>query len=176
MPPSFDLTIRSFTPPTLPPQPNLADVPASAYKSSLISGGPAAATSPLLFSLHLPNTRPKNPLYPASHLQAVFTFEGTGTIYLPRVLTSKDLDPEEEDETSNLYATSIPAPEIPRVKVNEGASTAATVSLFAWKGEKLLGKWDVGTVEGVGLTGLKSEEIHKRRVEQWKGERRSEVV
>jgi len=173
--PTFSLTIRSLTPPTLPPQPDLADVPASAYKSSLIAGGPAAATSPLLFTLVLPNARPGSPLFPADRLQVVFTFAGTGSIYLPNVLESKDFVPvldaaADGDGNGNLYAAQIPASEIPRVKVNEGETSAATVSLNAWRGEKLLGKWELGKVEGVGLEGLKSLDIHKRRVEQWKEE------
>jgi len=129
----------------------------------------------------------------------VFTFEGTGQIFLPRVLTGEDFAPvvqtngdadadgdEDGDgdgnvhadgrSSSNIYTGQVAADEVPRVKVNEGASTTATVSLFAWKGEKLLGKWDVGQIEGLGLTGLKSEEIHKRRVQQWESEGRTGVV
>jgi len=173
--PSFSLSIHSLTPPTLPPQPDLAEIPTSAYKSSLIVGGPAAATSPLLFTLLLPNARPGNPLFPADRLQVVFTFEGTGSIYLPNVLEGKDfvtvLEADgDADGSGNVYAAQISASEIPRVKVNEGETSAATVSLNAWKREKLLGKWEVGRVEDVGLKGLKSLDIHKRRVEQWKEE------
>ena len=112
----------------------------------------------------------------------MFTFEGTGQIFLPRVLTGEDFDPVGEggdgdgSDGGTLYTAQVAADEVPRVKVNEGASTTATISLFAWKGEKLLGKWDIGQIEGLGLTGLKSEEIHKRRVQQWKEEGRKGVV
>jgi len=112
----------------------------------------------------------------------VFTFEGTGQIFLPRVLTGEDFDPLGEEghghgsDGGNLYTAQVAASEVPRVKVNEGASIKATISLFAWKGEKLLGKWDIGQIERLGLTGLKSEEIHKRRVQQWESKGRKGVV
>jgi hypothetical protein len=153
-----------MTHPNLPPQPT--DLPASAFRSSLISGSPAAATSPLLFTLHLPNARPKNPLHPASHLQIIFTFEGTGSIYLPRFIMPGDLVLVDGEE--NLFEAKVAADEVPRVKVNEGMTSAATVSLNAWKGERVLGSWELGRIEGLGLVGLKSEAIHKRRVEVWK--------
>jgi hypothetical protein len=162
----YTLMVHSITPPDLPPRPT--DLPASAFRSSLISGSPAAATSPFLFTLHLPNARDTNAMYPASHFQVVFSFAGSGQMFLPRVITPKDLKSLEGEGMENMYEAQVAADEVPRVKVNEGETTTASVSLYAWKGEKLLGKFEIGVIEGVGLEGLKSEAIHKRRVEQWK--------
>lgn len=150
MPPSFSLSIHSLTPPTLPPQPDLASVPATAYRSSLIARSPAAATSPLLFTLLLPAARPDNPLYPADRLQVVFTFAGTGQIFLPRVITSADLVPVvgtsenaidgDGSRTGNLYAAQVAAAEVPRVKVNEGESSAAMGSFVCVARRKAAGE------------------------------------
>lgn len=96
----------------------------------------------------------------------------TNADLVPVVETSGSANDGNGSRTGSLYAAQVAAAEVPRVKVNEGASSAAMVSLFAWRGEKLLGKWDVGLVEGLGLEGLKSEEIHKRRVQQWESEGR----
>jgi hypothetical protein len=126
---------------------------------------PAAAKTPLRFTLYLPNAKLTNLLFPASHLQVVFTFQGTGSMFLPRFIASADLEPIEGEE--NLYEAKVAGGEVPRVKVNEGQTTDATVSVNAWKGEKLLGKFEVGGIDGLGFEGLKSEPIHKRRVEQW---------
>jgi hypothetical protein len=169
---TFTLSVHSMTPPELPPQPT--DLPATAFKSSLISGSPVAATSPLLFTLRLPNARPKNPLLPASHLQVVFSYHGTGDIFLPRFITPGDLVhvPGEGD----LYEAQVAGDDVPRVKVNIGETSDATVSVYAWKGEKLLGRFEIGKIEGLGLIGLKSEAIHKRRVEEWMKDRTDELV
>lgn len=164
MPPQFSLSVHSFTPPTLPDRP--ADVPASAFRSSLIPS-PAAATSPLCFTVSLPSGRDTDPLYPATHLQLTYNFEGTGEIFIPDVVTSRDLIKSADDTEPNLYEVRTPADKVPRAKVNEGAPSAAEVSAYAWRGEKLLGKWTVGRVEGLGIVGLKSNPLAILRRDTW---------
>ena len=61
----------------------------------------------------------------------------------------------------------MPPDEIPRAKVNQGATSAADVNIYAWRNEKLLGKWNVGRVEGLGLTGLKSHDVALLRQAAW---------
>lgn len=169
--PEFTLCVRSFTPPTLPDKP--ANAPPSGFRSPLIPSA-AAATSPLRFTVCLPCARDTDPLYPASHLQLTYKFESTGEVFIPNVITSRDLvktsgsEAEAEGQTEeNLYVVQAPAREVPRPKVNEGAPSAAEVSAYAWRGEKLLGKWSVGRVEGLGIVGLKSDPLAILRRDTW---------
>lgn len=59
----------------------------------------------------------------------------------------------------------MPSDNIPRAKVNHGMTSTAEVTVYAWKGEKLLGKWTVGQVEGLGIEGLKSSDLAISRAE-----------
>lgn len=162
--PKFNLSIHSFTPPTLPERP--ADAPASAYRSPLIPS-PAAATSPLCFTVSLPAARPGNPLYPATHLQLSYNFEGSGEIFIPNFVTSKDLAKSDREAEPSLYEVEISVHNVPRPKVNEGAPSAAEVFVYAWRGEKLLGKWTVGRIENLGIEGLKSDPLAILRRDTW---------
>ncbi|KAL1880071.1 hypothetical protein Daus18300_001434 [Diaporthe australafricana] len=173
--PEFSLCVRSFTPPTLPDQP--ANASPSEFRSSLIPSA-AAATSPLCFTVSLPCARDTDPLYPATHVQLTYKFEGTGEIFIPNVITSRDLEKassievEAEAEVGgqageNVYVVQAPQQEVPRPKVNEGAPSAAEVSAYAWRGEKLLGKWSVGRIEGLGIVGLKSNPLAILRRDTW---------
>lgn len=162
--PQFSLSIHSFTPPTLPERP--VDAPASAFRSPLIPST-AAATLPLRFTVSLPTARETDSLYPATHLQLSYNFEGSGEVFIPDVITSKDLTKSESEAEPNLYEVETPAQNVPRPKVNEGAPSAAEVFLYAWRGEKLLGKWTVGRVEGLGIEGLKSDPLAILRRDTW---------
>lgn len=161
MAPGFSLSIHAFTPPNLPVQP--ADLTASDVRSPLLAS-PVAATSPLSFTLALDGaSRATDPLYPATHLQLAYHWEGTGDTFVPRTITSEDLTAVEEEgdgqqQTSGLllFSVQVPPGEIPRAKVNEGTTNTAEVRLYAWRGERLLGTWVVGCVEGLGLVGMKS--------------------
>lgn len=162
--PQFSLSIHSFTSPTLPDRP--ADAPASAFRSPLIPSA-AAATSPLCFNVSLPSARSSDPLYPATHLQLSYNFEGSGEVFLPDVITSRDLLKSISEAEPNLYEVQTPADKVPRAKVNEGAPSAAEVYVYAWRGEKLLGKWTVGRAEGLGIVGLKSDPLAILRRDTW---------
>ncbi|KAK2603099.1 hypothetical protein N8I77_009581 [Diaporthe amygdali] len=170
--PQFSLSVHSFTPPTLPDRP--ADAPASAFRSPLIQSV-AAATSPLSFTISLPSARDTDPLYPATHLQLSYNFEGTGEVFIPDVIKSQDVKVEasSEAESERLYVVRSPADQIPRAKVNEGATSAAEVRVYAWRGEKLLGKWSVGRIEGLGIEGLKSHPLAILRRDTWAAQRES---
>lgn len=162
--PQFSLSIHSFTPPILPDRP--ADAPASAFRSPLIPSA-AAATSPLCFTVSLASSRDSDPLYPATHLQLSYNFEGSGEVFIPGVIASRDLVGSGGGDGPNLYEVQTPADQVPRAKVNEGAPSAAEVYVYAWRGEKLLGKWNVGRVEGLGIVGLKSDPLAILRRDTW---------
>ncbi|KAH8667034.1 hypothetical protein BX600DRAFT_463055 [Xylariales sp. PMI_506] len=167
----FSLSVRSFTPPTLPDRP--VDAPASAFRSPKIPSI-AAATSPLFFTLSLPSARDKDPLYPATHLQLSYHHEGTGEVFPSDNITAQDLvKSDADDDDEHLYIVQIPPKEIPRAKVNEGTSSNAEVNVYAWRREKLLGKWKVGEIEKLGFEGLKSTPLAVLRQKTWKAQSRT---
>ncbi len=167
--PQFDLSVRSFEPPTLPARP--ADAPPSAFRSPHITSV-AAATSPLFFTLSLPYAREENPLYPATYLQLSYNHEGTGEIFPPTTITAQQLVKSGTDGDEHLYIVEVPPNEIPRTKVNEGTTSDADVSVYAWRREKLLGKWAIGRIENLGFTGLKSTPLAILRQKTWEAQRR----
>lgn len=153
--PPFDLSVESFTPPNLPATP--PNTSPAEIRSSLIPHI-LAPTSPLHIAVSLPHSQDTKPaLYPATRLQLAYVFEGTGEIFVPNAITSRDLVPA--DLTRNLYEIEVLARDIPRAKVNHGMTSTAEVVLYAWKGEKLLGKWSVGRIEGLGIEGMKSNDL-----------------
>ena len=168
--PQFDLSVRSFTPPTLPARP--ADAPPSAFRSPHIPSI-AAATSPLSFTLSLPYARDENPLYPATHLQLSYHHKGTGEIFPPATIIAQQLVKCGTDGDEHLYSVEIPPNEIPRTKVNEGTTSNADVSVYAWRREKLLGKWNIGRIENLGFTGLKSNPLAVLRQKTWEAQGRT---
>ncbi len=123
----FSLSVVSFTPPTLPAQPT--DEPPSSFRAGF--NPIAAATSPLGFSISLPSCRETNPPYPATHLQLAYSFEGTGDIFTPSFITSKDLVKSSTEEEPNLYTVEISPDNIPRPKVVHEATRAADVNVYA---------------------------------------------
>lgn len=166
----YNLSVHSFTPPSFPEVPK--ETQPSEIRSGLIAGSSAAATSPLFFTLSLPGAGEKNPLYPATHLQLTYAYAGTGEIFVPNLIMPGDLtkSPSSDDEQSMLYNVQISPQDIARVKVNEDESPDAEVRLYAWRNEKLLGKWTLGMIKGLGIEGLKSSDLAKKRVEHWKAE------
>lgn len=174
---TFTLTVKSFTAPELPATPSPSEIQASHFKSPHIPNPKYAATSPLTIVLSLPNARASNPLFPASHLNICFRFEGTGDVFCPDTIKSEDLQKSTNSEDTNApegmksahnYSLSIPASSIPRPKVNEGATTKAEVIAYVWRRENLLGKWTLGSVDDLGIEGLKSFPLHYQRMEAWK--------
>lgn len=87
--------------------------------------------------------------------------------YLPDQITSKDLSKSDtgDDPEAKIFIIEIPPNKVPRAKVDEGTSGDAEIRMYAWKNEKLLGQYEVGTVHGLGLTGFKATEISLRRQE-----------
>ena len=164
MPPKFDLTVRSFTPPTLPVVDG--EIDPSAIRSSHIPNVLSPTTS-LYFAVSLPSARSNDPLYPATHLQMAYQYEGTGETISTNLITAKDIVSSGTEEEP-LYTVEVPPESIHRVKVNHGESPCAEVRVRAWRDMKLLGMWPVGRIESLGLEGFKSQPIHLRRVEQWK--------
>lgn len=162
--PQFSLSVHLFTPPTLPERP--VDALASAFRSPLIPSA-AAATSLLRFTVSLPAACETDSLYPATYLQLSYNFEGSGEVFILDVITSKDLAKLDSEAEPNLYEIETPARNVPRPKVNEGAPSAAEVFVYAWRGERLLGKWTVGRVQGLGIEGLKSDPLAILRRDTW---------
>lgn len=118
----------------------------------------------------------KNPLYPASHLQLAYHYEGTGETLVPNFITSENLvkSTEANEEEPNLFEVEVAPEDILRFKVNEGQTTTASLKVRAWRREKLLGEWTVGQIERLGFVGLKSEPIHLARVKAWEKRREEE--
>ncbi|OAA78655.1 hypothetical protein LEL_05478 [Akanthomyces lecanii RCEF 1005] len=169
--PEYRLSVHSLTPPTLPTTPEGAHH--TDIRSGLSEGAKGsssvAATSPLRFTLSLPDATPKNPLHPATHLQLTYFYAGSGETFVPRPIAPADVvKTDADDESSTLYEVELGPADILRVKVNEGETPDAEVRLNAWRNEKLLGKFTVGVIKGLGLEGFKSFDLAKRRVENWK--------
>lgn len=152
----FSLSVRSFTVPELPDQPT--DVSPSVFRSPLLPSI-IAATTPLSFTVSLSSPRETDPLYPATHLQLAYNYKGTGEIFVPSFITAKDLIKSSTDEEPNLYTIQVPPNDIPRAKVSSGGTSTAEVTVYAWRGEKLLGQWDVGRIERLGIVGLKPHRL-----------------
>lgn len=164
MPPQFNISIDSVKLPSLP-QKSIDETIPGTIRSPLIPSS-LCATTPLCFTCHLSLARPKDPLYPATHLQLSYNFHDTGEVFIPRSITSERLIPVEGAD--QRFEIQIPVEEISRAKVNHGATTDAQVAIYAWKGEKMLGKWIVCKIEGLGVEGLKSNDLAMLRVETWK--------
>jgi hypothetical protein len=168
---TFSLSIHSFTPATPPEQP--ADAPPSAFRSSLFRSSlipsVASATTPLKFTMSLPGARHNDPLYPATHLQLCYHYEGTGDVFVPKFITSKDLNNVESGthEEQNVFEVQVQPEDVLRAKVNHGTTNLATLIIHAWRNEKLLGKWTAGEMENLGLVGLKSHEVALLRQATW---------
>ncbi|CAF9929962.1 MAG: hypothetical protein GOMPHAMPRED_005526 [Gomphillus americanus] len=121
----FRLEIESFTPPSLP---DYIGVPVSAIKP--LYGNVTSPTSPMTFTISLGSRG----LYPATHLQLCYVFEGTGSVFPPEFITAEDLV-----KTGDYYEVTVLPKSIPRSKVNEGESSTGKVMVYAWKWEILLG-------------------------------------
>lgn len=160
MAPNFTLSIHSVTLPNVPEQP--PDLEPSDIRSP-ISASALSATSSLRITLSLPLAKPKDPIYPATRLQLSYKHQGTGEIFIPESITRERLVWVEDQ----LFELEVPPKDIPRAKVNHEQSTTAEVLLYAWKGEKLLGKWSVCEIEGLGIEGLKSDGVPRVRYETW---------
>lgn len=145
----FKLSILSLDVPALPNQPPDA-VPTDFH--SPLQPSPLAPTSPMTITLSLSPIRASDPLHPATHLQLAYTYKGTGDIFMPDVITAKDLLTTDDE---GVFMLEVQGKDIPRAKVSSGGMSAAVVNLYAWKGEKLLGRWQVGTIEGLGIVGMK---------------------
>lgn len=163
MTPAFDLVVQSFTSPTLPGIPS--DLDKSAIRSPHIANA-LRALSPLDVHIVLPHAKEKNPLHPATHLNMEYFYDGTGAVMGHDQITADRL--ECVDMEQKLFLLRVPPEGILRVKVNHGESADAEVRVCAFKDFKLLDKWVVGQIKGLGLEGFKSEPIHLKRVEQWK--------
>ncbi|KAJ3498747.1 hypothetical protein NLG97_g887 [Lecanicillium saksenae] len=168
----YKLSVHSLNPPTLPEVPE--GTQPSEIRSGMIPGSFAAASSPMRLTVSLPGARPNNPLHPATHLQLTYLYPGTGEIYVPEFIMPEDVvKADDGDEASALYNIEIAPRNIVRVKVNEGETPDAEVRMNAWRNEKILGKFTLGVVEGLGIEGLKSFDVAKRRVEAWKEQKKA---
>lgn len=164
MPTQFSISIESVRLPNLPPT-SIHDTAPGTIRSPLIPST-LCATTPLCFTCDLPLARPKDPLYPATHLQLSYNFHDTGEVFIPRSITSEQF--VAVGDAGRLFEVQVPVEDVPRAKVNHGATTDAQVAIYAWKGEKMLGKWDVCKIEGFGIEGMKSNGLAILRVETWK--------
>ena len=110
-------------------------------------------------------SRGKNPIYPATYVQLSWTYAGE-EMFVDNVYTARDIDEENEGENSSsdiensdesggrsqrLYSLTIPQENIARKMCKPEEGRDAQVKLYAWRGEKLLGQWELGTVEGAGI-------------------------
>ncbi|KAH8664658.1 hypothetical protein BX600DRAFT_302369 [Xylariales sp. PMI_506] len=146
--PQFNLSVRSFTTPELAKQQGKGEATGAADQPSYL-----VATSPLSFTVAVQSSRAKDPLYPATHLQLAYGFPGVGEIFDPSLITSKELmakstTNDDDDDESKLYTVRVRPADIPRTRLNveEAARHPADVHLYAWRGEKYLGKWDLGSM------------------------------
>lgn len=160
MAPQFTLSVHSVRLPTLPRLP--PDLEPSDIRSGLTPSA-LSATSPLQLTLSLPLAKPKDPLHPATHLQLSYKYQGTGETFVPESITRERLAWIEDQ----LFELEIPSKDIIRAKVNHEQTTTAEVLVYAWKGEKLLGKWSVCHIEGLGIGGMKSDGVPRLRYETW---------
>ncbi len=90
------------------------------------------------------NSNNRSPIHPATALQFSFRNE-CNEVFVER-LTPRDIAEDEEDE--GLYLVRLPASQIPRFKPHAHAHSQTDFDVFmhAWRGEKLLGSWVVGTI------------------------------
>ena len=165
---SFDLIVVSHSQPPLKQPPS--DIDPSLIRSPLIRND-FSPTLPLHITVELPAAKAANPLYPASHLHVSYQYEGTAEVISTTLITKEYLTPLDDPERPQTYTIEIPPEGILRAKVNDSQTPDATIRLRAWKGEKMLGVYDVGIYENLGYTGFKSQPIHLRLVEQWKATR-----
>lgn len=171
MAPQFSISIESVSLPTLP-QPSADELASDILRSPLIPSA-LRATTPLCITCALALARPKNPLYPATHLQLSYNFGNTGQVFVPHYITSEHL--VAVNTTNNFFEIKVPVEDIPRPKVNHGATSTGEVAVYAWKDEKMLGKWEVCQIKGLGIEGLKSDDLAIRRAEIQRNLRRNEV-
>lgn len=162
--PPFNLTITSFTPPKLP-QVDVQTYAPSAIKSWALIPPALRPLTSLRFTILLPGARSNNPIHPATHLQMQYCYGGNSGVFVPDVIKPDRLVQLEEE---NSFEVEIDPKDIPRCKVDEGNTSAASVIVYVWKGEKLLGQWAVGEIDRLGFEGFKSTELHKARVAVWK--------
>jgi hypothetical protein len=160
----FTLAVEEFKAPTFP---QLTNIEPSDFRSPLIPSATGTATSSLNITISLPFGRDKDPLYPATHLQLCFKCEGTGSTFLPDVVTSRDLHLDNSTTGSILYNIELLPGSVPRMKVNHGQTTTAEVVIYAWKREKLLGNYTAGFIAELGVVGLKSTELALSRQKAW---------
>lgn len=162
----FQLAVEGFTVPTIPKQP--PELTRHDIASPHISSD-CSPTDSLKVTLSLSCARPKSALYPATHLQLSFFYDGTGEVYLSRAIYQSDITVADCTDAAGLpcYELTVPGIELLRVKVNEGKTADAQVRAYVWKSEKLLGMWELGTIENLGFVGMKSFDLHYRRLEQW---------
>lgn len=128
-----------------------------------ISSFSAPPSSPLTlsFTTTTPGTtrgQPR-PLHPATHLQLRWVFPNGTDLF------TDEIAPEiirttrgEHDEGASggppdiTYHIELPRKQMPRVQVTADEEGAADVTLYVWKGDKVLGEWPVGKVEGLGVS------------------------
>lgn len=118
----LDLKIHSFTSPT------------------------TTTNRPLSIKVNIPSAadNPKNPLSPATHLQLSWSYaNGKHEIFMPQLITSETMAVLNLDD--GLFEVEVAKGEIPRAKVGGNAE----IVLYAWKGEKSLGRWRIGEVESL---------------------------
>jgi len=99
------------------------------------------ATSDLLISFRTPSTS-NNPIHPATSLQLAYLVSDM-EIYPPDRLTARDVVVA-DDGLCTVLTT------VPTLKVGDrpGFPDTVVVELHAWKGERLLGRWEAGTLRG----------------------------
>lgn len=122
---------------------------------------PPSGPLTLSFTTTTPGTtrgRP-GPLYPATHLQLRWVFSDgtdvfTGEIAPGSIRTTRGEHDEEESggPPDITYHIELPREQMPRVPVTADEEGTADVTLYVWKGDKILGQWPVGQVEGLGVS------------------------
>lgn len=168
MAPDFHLTVIGLKPPLLPHYDPTTNPPIK-IQTPLNLPPEIAAQSSLAITISRPTTspaHPKNPLYPATHLQLSYGFAGTGEVFVPSMIRPRDLlKLEDGSTTENIYQINVSSSLIPRAKVNRGTTSTAEVMIHVWKGEKLLGTWFAGRVANLGIVGWKEDDLAVSRVE-----------
>ena len=116
----------------------------ASYHVEPVSISPPTASKRFLdVAFRLPSSGGRDPIFPATGLQvSVCDNDNDMEVFLERA-TSRDVVVYGADAT--LRSLRIPESEVPRMYHSSAASL--TVKLHAWRGEKWLGTWELGTLE-----------------------------
>lgn len=118
---------------------------------------PASTEAPVRVSFRVPasqvrparNNKPEDPIFPATGLQLCVQHAGH-EVFVERT-TSREIEVVQESDESWECTFMFPGTDLPKFRPTIGVpgfDAEAELWLYAWKGERVLGKWRVGTLPG----------------------------